>query len=340
MMTRKLITGILAMTGMLFLILDSQTALAGGLAGVQICVMQVIPALLPFFVLSILISSAFTGTDIPILRPLGRLCRIPRGSESLLLLGLLGGYPTGAQGVCHAYRQGQLSREDTNRLLGFCSNAGPSFLFGIVSTVFPYRWIPWALWAIHISGALIAGILLPGGSHATVRLPAKKSATFIEALEQAIRIMAKVCGWIILFRVLQSFLERWLLWMFSLEIRVGIIGLLELANGCLELATVSDLGLRILLCSTFLSLGGLCVTMQTLSVTGSVGLGMYIPGKLLQSTVCILLTLILQWFFLYDSQITPHTPLLITIFVVFLAIFTIVLHKYEKNSSIPALVGV
>lgn len=339
-MPKKLRIGIFAGIGMLILILDSKTALAGGLAGVQICMMNVIPALLPFFVLSILISTAFTGADIPLFRPLSRLCRMPRGSESLLILGLLGGYPTGAQGVSQAYRQGQLRKEEAHRLLGFCSNAGPAFLFGIASTVFPYPWLPWALWIIHIISALITGLLLPGGSKTSVRLPVGKAVTLTQALEQSIGIMAKVCGWIIIFRMIQAFLDRWLLWLIPLASRVGIIGLLELANGCLELPTIADVGLRAVLCSAFLSLGGLCVAMQTLSVTGSLGLGMYIPGKILQCTVSILLTLLMQVIFLPESAMAPFTPVLIVIFGAFLAIFSLVLRKYEKNSSNPSLVGV
>ena len=339
-MPKKLRTGIAAVIGMLILILDSKTALAGGVAGVQICMMQVIPALLPFFVLSILISTAFTGADIPLLRPLGKLCRMPRGSESLLILGLLGGYPAGAQGVCQAYQQGQLTKADARRLLGFCSNAGPAFLFGIASAVFPYSWIPWALWGIHIGSAFLTGLLLPGGAKAEARIPSKRSVGLTQALEQAIRIMAKVCGWIILFRMLQSFLDRWFLWMLPLTARIGVIGLLELANGCLELPTIADIGLRAVLCSAFLSLGSLCVTMQTVSVTGSLGLGMYIPGKLLQCTASVLLTLLMQWIFLPESQITHLTPILVTLFGVFLGIFSLILRKYEKNSSISAPVGV
>ena len=142
-MEKRIIRGIFAALGILILILDSKTALQGGIAGIEVCLMQVIPALLPFFVLTMLLSSAFTGANIPMLRPLGRLCRMPRGSESLLLLGLLGGYPAGAQSVAEAYRSGQLQRQDAQRLLSFCSNAGPSFLFGFASVVFPYSWLPW-----------------------------------------------------------------------------------------------------------------------------------------------------------------------------------------------------
>ena len=339
-MSMKLRTGIFAGVSMLILILDSKTALEGGIAGVQICMMNVIPALLPFLVLSLLISSTFTGADIPLLRPVGRLCRIPRGGESLLILGLLGGYPAGAQGVAQAYRQGQLTREDAQRLLGFCSNAGPAFLFGIASSIFPDPWLPWVLWIIHILSALVTGALLPGGSDNAVRLPTGKTVTLTQALEQAISITAKVCGWIILFRVFQGFLDRWLLWMLQLTSRVSIIGLMELANGCLALTTIPDVGLRVLLCSVFLSLGSLCVTMQTLSVTGSLGLGMYIPGKILQCTVSILLVLLIELTLHHNSILSFYTPILVPVLTAFLVVFSLVLHKYEKNCSNPSLIGV
>ena len=306
----------------------------------QICMMQVIPALLPFFVCSILIGAAFTGTDIPLLRPIGRLCRMPKGSESLLVLGLLGGYPAGAQAISQAYKSGQLSKEDAHRLLGFCSNAGPAFLFGIASATFPYSWLPWALWLIHIISALATGMLLPGGNRNAVRLACSRSMNITEALEQAIRIMAKVCGWIILFRIIQSFLDSLFLQRISATERVGVIGLLELANGCLELPVINDLGLRALLCSAFLSLGGLCVTMQTLSVTGSLGLGMYPIGKALQCTISLALTLVMQMLFLPTSELTDYAPLLLAACILFVVLFALVFRKYEKNSSISALVSV
>lgn len=339
-MGSKLRRGILASICMLILILDSKTALESGAAGLQICIMQVIPALLPFFVLSLLISSAFTGADIPLFRPLGRLCKMPAGSETLLILGLLGGYPAGAQGVSQAYYDGQLSKEDANRLLGFCSNAGPAFLFGIGSAIFVERWLPWALWLIHMVSAVLTGYLLPGGSSATVRLPGKKPVTLPEALERAIQIMAKVCGWIVLFRVLQGFLDRWLLWAIPSTTRIGIIGMLELANGCLQLTQIGDVGLRALLCSGFLALGGICVTMQTVSVTGPLGLGMYIPGKVLQCTISMLMTVCLIWVCFSQSVLVHYAPLLIIVLTCFLAVLSLVLLKYEKSSSNPCLVRV
>lgn len=339
-MMSKLRTAIFGAVGLLILVLDSKTALAGGIAGVQVCLGQVIPALLPFFVLCILLNSAFSGADIPLLRPIGRLCRMPRGSEGLLLMGLLGGYPSGAQGVTQSYYSGQLSRDDASRLLGFCSNAGPSFLFGIASVVFPYFWLPWALWLIHIGSAVITGILLPGGSKQNVRLKGSRPLSLSRALELALIIMAKVCGWIILFRIVQGFLQRWCLWLLPVEEQVFVIGLLELANGCLALPLIADVGLRAVLCSAFLSLGGLCVLMQTISVTGSLGLGMYISGKAMQCAVSVILTILMTCIFIPESSMIRYAPLILTFSLLFVIVFAVVLRKYAKNTSIPELVRV
>lgn len=339
-MSQKLRRGIFSVIGFLILILDSRTALEGGIAGVRVCLMQVIPSLLPFFVLSILLGASFTGADIPLLRPIGKLCRMPKGSENLLLIGLLGGYPAGAQSISQAYQSGQLNQRDARRLLGFCNNAGPAFLFGIAAMVFEYAWLPWALWLIHICSALLTGILLPGSSASSVRLPSGKPMSLPDALQIAVSILSKVCAWIVIFRIIQAFLEKWLLWLFPTEIRVMVIGVMELANGCIALPGIADLGLRAVLCSLFLALGGLSVTMQTLSVAAPLSLDLYIPGKCMQVGISSLLTLLMVVFCLPESNLTANAPVYILLLAAFLGIFALVLRKYEKNSSIIAPVRV
>ena len=339
-MGTKIRTGLFSALAMVILIIDSRTAFEGATEGLRVCLLQVIPALLPFFVLSILLTSAFSGADVAMLRPIGKLCRMPSGSEGLLLLGLLGGYPSGAQSIAQAYHSGQLDRHDAQRLLGFCSNAGPAFLFGIAASLFPYGWLPWALWLIHILSALLTGVLLPGGCRKNIRMSATKPITLPRAMEKSIGVLAKVCGWLILFRILQAFLEKWLLWLLPLHTQVGIIGVLELANGCLSLSLIGDIGLRAVLCSVFLALGGLCVLMQTISVTAPLNLSHYICGKTIQAAISALFTMILVAVLLPDSEICAVIPLLACLITFFLVVFAVVLRKYEKNSSIPAPVRV
>lgn len=95
--------------------------------------------------------------------------------------------------------------------------------------------------------------------------------------------MATVCGWVVLFRVLLAFLKRWIFWILPAAVQVAVTGILELSNGCCELLAVTDVSARFCICSGILAFGGLCVTMQTVSVTAGLSLKPYFWGKLLQT---------------------------------------------------------
>ena len=285
---RKYLYGIGAAAGMLVLILDGKTALAGARSGIELCLMTVIPALFPFIVLSILLSGALLGASIPPLRPVGRILKMPAGTESLLLCAFLGGYPSGAIAVSEAFRAGSLSKDTAERLLSFCNNAGPAFLFGMTLSLFPDAGAAWLLWGIHILSALAVGILIPGKESSPVKL--KKGGSSKGVIKKAITVMATVCAWVILFRIIIAFLDRWILWLLPPEVRVAVIGVLELSNGCCSLILVNDVRVRLILCSGMLALGGLCVTMQTMSSVSGLKINQYCLGKILQFVCSTLLS--------------------------------------------------
>ena len=113
-------------------------------------------------------------------------------------------------------------------------------------------------------------------------------------MQSAIKVMAVVCGWVIAFRVVIGFCDRWFLWFFLPEMKVLFSGLLELSNGCVLLTQLQSAGMRFILASVILSFGGLCVFMQTLSVTAGLGIGYYFPGKVVQTLISFLLSSALQ----------------------------------------------
>ena len=229
-----LLTGSFASFGILILILDGKTALEGAQTGIDLCIRTVIPSLFPFFLLSIMLTSALSGASLPFLRPVGKVFGIPKGAESILLTGFLGGYPTGAHSIASAYHAKNLTREDADRMLSFCSNAGPAFLFGMVSQMFPDRSAAFVLWGIHIASALLVSLLNAPSSCSAAPMP-RNEITISKALHSSILIMATVCGWVVLFRVLLAFLERWFLWMLPITLQVALCGFLELSNGCCSL---------------------------------------------------------------------------------------------------------
>lgn len=269
--------------GMLLLIFDGQTALLGAREGAQLCLHTVIPSLFPFIMLSALLLNVSAGTSLGFLRPLGKLCKIPPGAEPLLVPAFLGGYPVGAGTIGNAYRSGLLQKADAERMLGFCSNCGPAFLFGMGASMFPKPWMAWALWGIHLTGAILAARLLPPGTGLSFHPARQEGKSVSDILTGSMKVMAMICGWVILFRVVIAFLTRWVLWLLPAEIQVVLIGLVELTNGCCELSRIEDVGLRFTVCSVLLSLGGVCITMQTASVTEGLSLGGYYRGKLIQT---------------------------------------------------------
>lgn len=292
---QKLWTGTIASLGLAVLILDAKTALYGAREGIELCLYTVLPSLFPFFVLSVLINRSLSGRMFPALRSVGRLCRIPAGAESLLLLGLLGGYPVGAQCIYETYKNGGLQRNDAERMLGFCNNTGPAFIFGMVGSLFSAGSTVWILWAIHIFSALVTGILLPSHRTGTCFQSAQKNISLSEAMEKSTKNIAFVCGWVIIFRVLITFCQRWFLWIFPQDIQTMFIGILELSNGVHILGTLPAQGTRFVMASIFLSLGGICVAMQTRSVTGSLDMGLYFLGKVIQTVLSFLAAGIVQY---------------------------------------------
>lgn len=278
---------------MLIIILDTKTALSGAITGVQLCLNTIIPSLFPFIFLSSIINSFLFGRKSGILNSFGRLCKIPKGSESLLLIGFLAGYPVGAQVVTQAYKEGQLSSTTAKRMLGFCNNAGPAFIFGMFSVFFSSPIIPWVLWTIHILSALFVGFLLPGEYTPLCQMQRSQQITIHKALQNAIKVISIICGWVIIFRIIISFCDMWFLWLLPIEAQVFFSGVLELSNGCVMLQRIPDESVRFLLASPILAFGGVCVGMQTASVTAGLGSGYYFPGKVLQSLFSLLFSILL-----------------------------------------------
>lgn len=295
--------------GMLVLILDGKTALAGAAEGVELCIRTLIPSLFPFFLLSAMLTGSLSG-------------------GALLLTGILGGYPVGAGNVARAFRTGRISREEAERLVVLCNCAGPSFLFGVVGPMFGdvragfFLWIVYlltvaALWAVLPRTGYVSGIARP------VRLQ--------QAFSESLRSMAAVCGWVVLFRVVLAVLDRWVLWLLPGWGRVAGYGLLELSNGCLALGDLEE-GVRFVLAAGMVSFGGLCVLLQTAGVTEGISLRLYFPGKAFQCAVGMLIAS-----FLCPGTISPALQGWMGLLIL---LFGYLLRKNEKICGNPRLVGV
>jgi len=327
-----------AAAGMLIIIFDSKTALRGASEGIALCLNILIPSLFPFFFLSIILTASLSGQVVSILQPLTAACGIPNGAQSLLPICLLGGYPVGAQNISLLYRQGQLSQAGAMRLIAFCNNAGPAFIFGVLGPMFINRIMPWLLWLIHLCSALSVGLLIPSEkSEHIVQFPDRR-IRITDALLQSVKTMSLVCGWVVVMRIVLTFMDTWFLWFFPRTVGVILTGILELSNGCIRLAELDCEGLRFLIASAFLSLGGICVTLQTASIAEGIPLKLYFPGKMLQASISIFMSYVFQFVLPQNIRFRCDWIALASVTII-LFIATVLLHT-ENNSRIPVMIDV
>lgn len=307
-MKHSKVSGILWGILLLLTILDSKTAANSANLAIEMCLRSVIPSLFPM----IFLSGMLTGN-------LG-------GRYGLFLAGILGGYPVGAKCIAQAYDQGSLSGNDALRMLGYCNHPGPAFIFGILGHLFESSLVCWVIWLIIIASAVLTAYTLGGKAVAVT----PKGISPAESLHNSLYAIAKICGWVILFRVLIGFAEKWVFHLLPEYIPLILTGLLELTNGCLGLAQVAEPSHRFLLAVFFLTAGGICVAMQTASVTGELGLGMYFPGKVIQVSWAMLLAMILHpWLYPGERMILPFVALP----AVSIIIARIRITKFKNNSS-------
>lgn len=125
----------------LCMLLDSKQASALALEGLTLWFSKMIPALLPFMILSgVLIgtglSDSFAALFSPLLKPLFRL------SDSCLyciIIGFLCGFPMGARVCAQSLEKGKITQKEASLLLAFCNNIGPAYFTGYVMMLFPVQ---------------------------------------------------------------------------------------------------------------------------------------------------------------------------------------------------------
>ena len=173
-----------------------------------LCLETVIPALFPFFVVSALL------VDLGLARAAGRvlqpvmspLFHVGGPGAAALALGLLGGYPAGAGAAAALYRKGLCSRDEAERMLGFCNNSGPAFFLGVLGSVLGSR-TGLLLYGVHIAAAFLTGILLRGRRPAlspSAALPTAQTPpaqAFTGAVTGALRSVLSVSAFVLFFGV-------------------------------------------------------------------------------------------------------------------------------------------
>ena len=268
--------------------------------GLLLCGRVILPSLFPFFVCSELLTELslaqlparlFSGLMQPLFHIRGE-------GAAALVLGFLGGYPSGAQITARLYESGAVSKNEAERLLLFCNNAGPAFIVGVAGAgVFGSAAAGFLLWGVHIFCALLCGVLLRGPKLPMVRRKGENrssgGASFAQAFTASVRNAGasalQVCMFVVIFSVCSAFFQSLLPDGTPAPLRVLLVGMLELSNG---MAAMQSAGASLPLAAFLLGFSGLGVWAQTQSLLAESGLDLrrYLPAKLLHGLLSALLT--------------------------------------------------
>lgn len=260
---------------LIWFLADAERVRQAAAEGLLLCARSAIPALFPFMAAStMLVSLGFGEWAAPRLAGLMSLYRLPGPAGSALLLGLVGGYPIGARTAAELYGKGSLTREEAERLLGFCNNSNPVFLISVLGVgVFGSPRTGVYLWLIHVLSALLTGFFFRGSRKTSGRqrmprnIPCQEvsfASAFVEGVRSACANMLSVCGFILFFYVLASPLAG-----LGGPLGAGLVGFLELFS-LTPLLTADRVGF--VLASACAGWGGLSILCQTAAVLEGSGL--------------------------------------------------------------------
>lgn len=268
--------------------------------GLTLCARSIIPALFPYFVVSGLFTSlGFAESVGRRLAPVTEhLFGVGGAGASALFLGLLGGYPVGGRTAGQLYRAGRLEKDEAQRLLAFCNNAGPSFILGVVGLgCFQSLRAGVLLYVIHALSAVLVGVLQKKkgrprrSAPRPLSPPEKILPAFIRSVQDSAGAMVRICGFVVFALVVQALLAE-----LTGITHPAALGFIELTGGVVRLgSSPSDF----VWAATLLGWGGLSVHGQTAAVLAGTGLRMdrYFLGKLLQAAVSAVLAYMTVRFF-------------------------------------------
>ncbi len=233
------------------------------LQGASVWAQNVLPALLPFALLSKVILSANDNycaaqkTD-------DKLLKLSKAHCCTIIASLLCGYPIGAKLCTNLPQTTAIQRRQKSMLTAFCSTAGPVFLIGTVGGSFLQNTKATAiLIGSHYLGALLNGVLYSFSQcplSATTNIQQTKNNSGDAMIDSLLSVTA-VGGYIAFFYVLQAMLTN-LFATVGVTVPTFLIGLLEMTGGCYNLCNAYSLGSATVLCCTLISFGGICVLMQ------------------------------------------------------------------------------
>lgn len=249
-------------------IVFSVRAKAQALEGMKLCLNVIVPTLLPILILTNTIikssSRVFLET---VFSPLARLLRLPKCACCALILGLIGGYPTGAILTNELFNLHLIDNQTAKRLLRCSFCGGVAFIITAVGTIhLNSTKTGIIIYTVNVLSSIIIcvadGIIHPNTNKITQEYSIGSQSfcnALINSIECSTKSVAVMCGCIVFFSAICGLVS----------IPPFAMPLIEITNGIFKF----DGSISLPYLCFFLSFGGLCIHLQILNVIKSTGIG-------------------------------------------------------------------
>lgn len=293
-----------------FLLVFPKQTLEASRTGLLLWFETLLPALLPFLIVSqLILKTSLVDSIQKILGPAFRhIFHCSDNGSFCLLCGFLCGYPVGARLISLQIKEKQLSLAEGQYLLSFCNNVSPMFCisYGILQAIGSTKLFPYLI--IVYGSALLFGYFTRPKVLCENALATKKQTSSAENIFQLIDvciidsflILIKLCGYLILFTII----SRGILMLLPADFVYAapiITSFLEITGGLSLISQLSSGFCRSAISIAALTFGGLCCIFQTNSVICDTELSLkkYVCHKAV--TTAIALFLFLLWGFFRGS---------------------------------------
>ena len=303
--------------------------------GLSLWFNNVLPSLLPFMVgINILISLGSINVITKLLEPIMKpIFRVSGAGAFSLVAGICCGYPMGAKIVSNLRENGEISKTEAQRLIGFTNNSGIIFILGTIGIgIFNSKTAGLFLISVHYLSALITGLVLRNYKHDEKfsYIPREKprniqrlsfSSIFSTNVINSMETLVQIGGFIILFSVLVKVFELIDISSFVVHVlnpiskhfKINentvnslIYGSLEITNGIRKASTQGLSKQSLIAAACILSFGGFSIHAQSINFISKtdIKIGFYIISKLIHATIALVLGLVIYSLFNFNDATT------------------------------------
>lgn len=308
---------IMLLIGIILLVILPNISIEAFYMGIRIWATKVLPALLPFFILTKLLSytSAIQKFGKVFSPVTFKFYGVGGIAGYIYLMSIISGYPVGAKLTSDLYKENIISSKQAQTITSFTSTSGPLFIIGTVAIgMYNSSIIGIIVLLSHMLGAILNGLLYRNKENAST-LDYTKAPTpnvLNESMTSSILSIMVVGGFISLFYMfLQIILQLntlapLLKFLQILGVPTSIstsifAGIIEVTSGCLYLGQTGLSARMLTIISTFLiSFGGLSIHAQAFTFLKDFHMSYkkFLLIKTTQSIISTIIAIIISMIFL------------------------------------------